>query len=104
MDNLNISTGDLEDHLCNVIYCCFFSSPNIHHRWTVITRCKQHGIYHILHVDKVSELLAIPNYARANRFEGAGDEVQSFGGTEGGGPGSRSRGITSRVWIKEGRE
>ena len=40
-----------------------------------------------------SDLLAIPNYARANRFEETNDEGSG-----------RGRDITSRVWIKEVRD
>ena len=43
--------------------------------------------------DDGSDLLAIPNYARANRFKAAGDEGEG-----------RSRDITSKVWIKESRD
>jgi DUF1680 family protein len=54
-----------------------------------------------------SDMLAIPNYARANRLENAGDEVGSFGGS----PGAedivrrrRDRNITSKVWLNESRD
>ena len=49
----------------------------------VLTACKGDG----------SELLAVPNYARANRLEETGDDADG-----------RSREFTSKVWIKENRE
>jgi DUF1680 family protein len=54
-----------------------------------------------------SDMLAIPNYARANRFEDADDEDQSFSGSSGTEDlvrRRRDRNITSRVWLNESRD
>jgi len=48
-----------------------------------------------------SDLLAIPNYARANRFEEADNEGQISGVAEGS---VRNRSITSKVWIHENKD